>query len=472
MTDIRRAPRVHGPIALAALIIWPACGAGSGPLRAKPDDGQAEGARGAAAGAGPSGAPAGGGAPVPAPVPGASAGTGAGAGAGGSAGPGDPGGSIGAGGGSAAGGGGAASPGPAPAPSGAKVTIAAAGDWGDKWGPTGLTEISLKAAGKHDLLAIPGDLSYAGTEGAPATNIANAKTWCSKANPLVNNGMTPIIFVPGDHDSRNQDGDVTTYAECLNKPTGVVSPPVVASPKGGAYEGKYPFLYYVDVVRGDAKVRVVGTSVAFEAVKHEPPELQKYAKGYARGSPNYNWLSEVYADAKAKGLWLVHINHLPCIDMGKNKTFTDCQDIVDLDAQAGVNVLIDGSSHNVWRTKILKQGAGCPSIALTTSPTGGNPACAKDNESSVYRDGDGLVNAHAGAAGKTSASSPGANCDPAQDGEVKHYARPGACYVDGTPGLVSMTFTATTLGAVYLPSRPPPAGVDLSKYAFTITRER
>ncbi len=333
------------------------------------------------------------------------------------------------------------------------VSLAAAGDWDDGWDGD-VTEVDIQHAAQHDLIAMVGDLSYGDT----GVGVANAEAWSLLANSAA--GDTPIIFVPGDHDSIAQDGDITTYANTLQEPSGGV----ISAPTTGDY-GQYPYLYYVDMVRDGVGVRVVGTSIAYEEPESEPADTQKYLSGYGEGSMNYNWLNDVYADAKGKGYWLVHINHLPCIDMGKNKTFDDCEAIVNLDAQAGVNVLIDGSSHNVWRSKQLQQSADCPTITLTGSSGGANPACAKDSPDSVYQAAGGLINAHAGTAGKDSASD-GPNCDAAIDSEVLHYAKDGACYIDGVTGIFSANFTATTLTGEFLLV----SGETLPDYKFTIVR--
>ncbi len=333
------------------------------------------------------------------------------------------------------------------------LSLAAAGDWDDAWNG-GETEIDVQHAAERDLVAMVGDLSY----GETGTGVANAEAWSQLANAAA--GSTPIIFVPGDHDSIAQDGDVTTYANTLQKPSGGE----ISAPSGGDY-GMYPYLYYVDMVKDGVGVRVVGTSIAYEEPESEPAEAQKYLSNYGEGSMNYNWLNDTYADAQSKGYWIVHINHLPCIDMGKNKTFDDCEAIVNLDAQAGVNVLVDGSSHNVWRTKQLAQSTDCPTITLTGSSGGANPACAKDTPDSVYQASGGLINAHAGTAGKDSASD-GPNCDATIDSEVAYYAKDGACYIDGVTGIFAATFTATTLTGEFVLVD----GNTLPDYKFTVVR--
>ena len=101
--------------------------------------------------------------------------------------------------------------------------------------------------------------------------------------------------------------------------------------------------------------------------------MQKYLKHqYAVGSENYKWVEAVYADAQKKGYWIIHINHLPWIDMGKNQSFVDSQGMIDLASKYNVNVLLTASSHNIWRTKPLKiNETTCPSTAclLYTSPS-------------------------------------------------------------------------------------------------------
>ncbi|WP_182249459.1 metallophosphoesterase [Cellulophaga baltica] len=191
------------------------------------------------------------------------------------------------------------------------ITIAVGGDWDDQWGPNGATTLSLTKGASHDLILMLGDLSYDGIDHNYEYNRNNAKKWASKANKIA--GTTPMLFVAGDHDSKNQDGDIMTYAKTLNLPNGrkFVGIPTGTVSKH-AYKGKYPYLWYTDIIKGAAKVRVVATSVAFQESATEPLEDQKYLKGkYAVGSENYEWVKAVYADAEQKGFWTIHINHLP-----------------------------------------------------------------------------------------------------------------------------------------------------------------
>ncbi|WP_405569333.1 metallophosphoesterase [Winogradskyella sp. Asnod2-B02-A] len=335
-----------------------------------------------------------------------------------------------------------------------EITIAIGGDWDDKWGPDGATELSLKKGSSHDLILMLGDLSYDGIDNDFNYNIQNAKNWATKANKVV--GNTPILFVAGDHDSKSQDGDIMTYAEMLNFPNGKKA---VQAPTGKLlghqYEGKYPYLWFNDIVKGEAKVRIVATSVAFQESETEPAEMQKYLKSqYAVGSENYKWVEAVYADAQKKGYWIIHINHLPWIDMGKNQSFVDSQGMIDLASKYNVNVLLTASSHNIWRTKPLKTNeTTCTSIALTTSSSGANPNCVGNKNNKMYKKTDGLIQAHVGVAGKTSGLNlekyPDA-CDPNADGEVRHYLAEDTCVTDAITGIVSLTIKKDYLSGDFL----------------------
>lgn len=352
-----------------------------------------------------------------------------------------------------------------------EITIVAGGDWDDKWTRGGTTRQSLSIGASHDLILMAGDLSYDGLDGEVEYNIQNAKNWSLRANAIV--GNTPVLFVAGDHDSKIQDGDIATYAKTLNHPdgtNGVLPPTGVLA--GSDYEGKYPYLWFSDVIDGDAKVRIVGTSSAFQESDHEPASAQKYLKNtYAVGSENYKWIEAVYKDAKNKGYWLLHLNHLPWIDMGKNQSFADSQGLIDLASAYGVNVLMTGSSHNIWRTKPLKIDADrCPTIALTTGAQGANPDCVGNFRNTNYKKSDGLIQAHAGVAGKAKALNlnkyPDA-CDPKADGEVKHYAADGSCVTSGFAGVVSLKITATTLSGEFIKTD----GSVFKPYSFVIKRD-
>ncbi len=351
------------------------------------------------------------------------------------------------------------------------ISIAVGGDWDDRWGPNGATELSLKMGASHDLILMLGDLSYHGIDKDFDFNIQNAKNWAAKANKIA--GDTPMLFVAGDHDSKIQDGDIMTYAESLNFPNGQRAVRIPTGKLSGHdYEGKYPYLWYNDVVKGDTKVRIVATSTAFQESKFEPVEMQKYLKGeYAVGSENYKWIEAVYADAKKNGYWIIHINHLPWIDMGKNKKFLNSQGMIDLAAKYGVNVLLTASSHNVWRTKPLKlNNATCPSIALTTSPSGANPNCVGNQDNRNYKKSDGLIQAHVGVAGKTLAIDvekyPDA-CDPNADGEVKHYLADNTCVTDLITGIVSLRIEKDYLRGEFLNTD----GSLFEPYTFIIKRD-
>ncbi|WP_055443355.1 metallophosphoesterase [Lacinutrix himadriensis] len=351
------------------------------------------------------------------------------------------------------------------------ITIAVGGDWDDKWGNDGATELSLKKGATHDLILMLGDLSYDGIDNDFNYNIQNAKNWATKANKVV--GNTPMLFVAGDHDSKSQDGDILTYAKTLNFPSGkkAVRPPT-GKLLGYPYQGKYPYLWFNDIIKGGAKVRIVATSVAFQESESESPEMQKYLKfQYAVGSENYNWVEAVYADAQKKGYWIIHINHLPWIDMGKNQSFVDSQGMIDLAAKYNVNVLLTASSHNIWRTKPLKLNeTTCTSIALTTSASGANPNCVGSQNNKMYKKSDGLIQAHVGVAGKTSALNlekyPDA-CDPNADGEVKYYLAEDTCVTDAITGIVSLTIKKESLSGDFLKID----GSLFEPYAFVIEND-
>ena len=352
-----------------------------------------------------------------------------------------------------------------------EISIVVGGDWDDKWGDSGVTQQSLSIGASHDVILMAGDLSYAGIDGDFKYNIQNAKNWAAKVNAIV--GKTPVLFVAGDHDSRKQDGDIMTYANALNYPDGTdgVMPPT-GKLAGLDYEGKYPYLWFNDIIDGDVKVRIVGTSSAFQETSYEPTSMHKYlVNTYAAGSENYKWIEAVYADARDKGYWILHLNHLPWIDMGKNQSFADSQDLIDLASTYGVNILITGSSHNIWRTKPLKIDADrCPTIALTTDAQGANPACVGNHGNTHYKKSDGLIQTHDGVAGKTNAFDlekyPDA-CDPKVDGEVMYYAADGTCVTSAITGIVSLRITEKSLSGEFIKTD----GSVFVPYTFVVERD-
>lgn len=326
-------------------------------------------------------------------------------------------------------------------------SIAVAGDWDDHWGKVyskrkkHYTHDSMAEAGKDDLIVLVGDLSYGRDK--LKTPQKQAQRWCDIAKEVSNN--TPMIFVPGDHDSKAQDGDIATYEKCLTPPRGDIGAPQTAG------YGMYPYLYYVDVKSGGATLRIVATSIAFQEEETEPKVAQKYFKGYEKGQANYNWLKATYQQARENNYWIIHVNHLPCIDMGKNQNFGQgCQDIVNLDIESGVNILLTGSSHNIWRTYLLRHSKHCPQIPLTHKANGANPICAYKNNVNTFKYGEGLVQAHAGAGGKTSASKVAIPCDPRSDGEAAHYLAPKTCGVNNVAGFVRLNVSEHELKASYI----------------------
>jgi len=352
-----------------------------------------------------------------------------------------------------------------------EITIVLGGDWDDKWGDSGATQQSLSIGAYHDVILMAGDLSYAGIDGDFEYNIQNARNWSATVNAIV--GATPVLFVAGDHDSKKQDGDIMTYADALKYPDGTngVMPPT-GKLAGHDYEGMYPYLWFNDIIDGDVKVRIVGTSSAFQETEYEPISVHKYLDNtYAAGSENYKWIEAVYADASNQGYWIVHMNHLPWIDMGKNQSFSDSQDLIDLASTYGVNILTTGSSHNIWRTKPLKIDADhCPNIALATDAQGANPACVGNHGNTYYKESDGLIQAHNGVAGKTNPFDvekyPDA-CDPGVDGEVVHYAADGTCVTSAITGIVSLRITEETLRGEFIKTD----GTVFEPYTFVVERD-
>ena len=344
-------------------------------------------------------------------------------------------------------------------------TIAIAGDWGDKWGlkdsltKQTTTRDSMFEAAKDDLLVLLGDLSY-GKDTGVKHGPEQARHWCGKAQKFSND--TPMIFVPGDHDSRLQDGDIPTYVKCLTAPEELIK-----SSADSVY-GEYPYLYYVDIGGGASIIRIVGTSIAFQEEESEPASAQKYFKNYEKGKKNYRWLQKTYREAYEKGYWLIHINHLPCIDMGKNQSFGQgCEDVVNLSIKEGVSIMFTGSSHNIWRTHLLAHSEKCSHVPLTKKATGANPDCAIKNELNTYKRGSGMLQAHAGAGGKTSASKQAPPCDPRSDGEAAHYLAPGTCKKDNVPGFVRLKVTETHLSGEYVLTQKNKI---LEPYSFTFIK--
>ena len=130
-----------------------------------------------------------------------------------------------------------------------------------------------------------------------------------------------------------------------------------------------------------------------------------------------------------------------------------------------------GSSHNIWRTKPLRINQDdCPSITLTTHADGANPGCVGNHGNTYYKKSEGLIQAHAGVAGKTSAFNlkkyPDA-CDPKADGEVMHYAADDTCVTKAITGVVSLEITQTMLSGKFIQTD----GKVFEPYKFVVKRD-
>lgn len=343
-----------------------------------------------------------------------------------------------------------------------KFSVAVAGDWGDYWGTPyskhnlPLTQDSLSQASNDDLIVLLGNLSEG--KGSAKGRVNQAQYWCDTANKVAKN--TPMIFVPGEQDGIL--GDVATYTSCLTKPNDYISKPKTAD------YGLYPYLYYVDIEGQGTTLRIVASSIDYKLADSDPQLAKKYSKGYEKNQPNYNWLKKTYQEAKDNNYWIVHINHLPCIDMGKNRRYSKgCEDIVNLDIEAGVNILLTANSHNVWRTHLLRHTKHCPRVPLTNTASGANPACSNKNTSNVFKYGSGLVQAHAGAAGQLSANKNATPCNTRKDGEAAHYLAAGTCGVNSVTGFVRLNITEKELSASYILTGHKKT---LKPYAFKIVK--
>ena len=156
--------------------------------------------------------------------------------------------------------------------------------------------------------------------------------------------------------------------------------------------------------------------------------------------------------------------------MGKNQTFGQgCADVVNLDIEYGVNVLLTGSSHNIWRTHLFSHSAGCPEVPLTKTKDGANPACVDKSDRRVFVHGEGLVQAHAGAGGKTKASKRAIPCDPESDGEAAHYLAPNTCGVSNVSGFVRLNVSKNALAAEYVLGKTKET---LEPYSFTFVKDK
>ena len=118
----------------------------------------------------------------------------------------------------------------------------------------------------------------------------------------------------------------------------------------------------------------------------------------------------------------------------------------------------------------IRDRNNCRSIALTTHAEGANPACVGNHGNTHYKKSEGLIQVHAGVAGKTSAINlkkyPDA-CDPKADGEVLHYAADDTCVTKPITGVVSLKITETRLSGEFIQTD----GNIFEPYKFVVQRD-
>lgn len=262
-----------------------------------------------------------------------------------------------------------------------------------------------------DLNLALGDLSYGvtGQEGS----------WCDRVTARVGAGF-PFELIAGNHESNGLNGNINDFSACLpNQLPGLV--------------GTYGRQWYVDVPQTDPLVRFVGIS----------PDLT-FPDGtwsYAAGTPRYAWTAAAIDSARTAGVhWVVVGLHKPCLSLG-GYACGDNVDLYNMLLAKKVDLVLNGHEHLYQRTHQLAVNGSCPTLL----PGQFNPACVVDSDSTMLR-GAGTVMATVGTGGQVPY-----DASPS-DPEAPYFAAYAGAGQGGPHGVLSVTATATSLEAEFVPA--------------------
>ena len=290
-----------------------------------------------------------------------------------------------------------------------EVQFTAAGDIGGS--PQAQAVLQTVAASGSQLHLALGDLSYT----APGLESA----WCDLVQSRVGAGF-PFQLIAGNHESGGLDGNINDFSACLpNQLPGLV--------------GTYGRQWYADVPQSAPLVRFIAIS----------PDLP-YPDGtwsYAAGTARYNWTAAAIDAARAAGIkWVVLGMHKPCLSVGRYGCGNNAE-LNNLLVAKRVDLVLSAHDHIYERSHQLRQAAGCASVV----PGQFVPACVADNDGTFLR-GAGTVFAGVGTGGTALYdASPG-------DPEAPYFATFSGAAQRGPHGVLSVTASATSLSARFLPT--------------------
>ncbi len=242
-------------------------------------------------------------------------------------------------------------PGDSPHPTGS-VTITVAGDMGANAAAT--ATLGVVNAIRPDAHFVAGDLSY--------SQVVPESAWCNYVHEAVDSSI-PFQLLVGNHEEDDgPDGFVREFTNCL--------------PDQLDSAGDYGVQYYNDI--GDlARVVLIAPDISVDGVEY----------GYRPGSPERDWLEATVVDARARGFWVILVQHKVCISAAE-KTCEITEELADWQA-ANVDLVIMGHAHNYQRSHQLS----CVDVDTVTE------SCIVDTDGD-HAQGDGAVFVVAGMGGR------------------------------------------------------------------------
>jgi predicted phosphodiesterase len=234
---------------------------------------------------------------------------------------------------------------PPPDDSGVEFRMSASSDTGTGKNAVGI--LSKMKARKVEMIIYNGDLAYS----------SSMSGWLDMTSSVRDKSM--ISF--GNHDTGDGDGSKTTINDLK-----------------AAYS--ISNVYYSKVVRN------VGF-VVMNASKKEST-----GASYSSGSAQYNFVKKALSDFKTNSAieWIVVCNHFPIVGPpnAHHPNEDDVRDLyVPLFEDAGVDFVITGHNHALWRTKLVRYNSsspGSPTVVSDGPDHAYNRAAAKHGE--IYLD--------------------------------------------------------------------------------------
>lgn len=300
---------------------------------------------------------------------------------------------------------------------GARLTVAAAGDFGIK--AAGVATLDAMAKSKPDMYLGLGDFSYAGPD--------SAGEFCELVRSKIGPDP-PFEIVSGNHEEDpGEDGPLDDFAKCLPDRLNAV--------------GRYGRQYYFDVGRL-ARFIMISPDLTIDRAHY-------YYGTHDNGTDNSSiaWLDETIDQARAAGIeWIVVGMHKNCISVGEY--YCDVyQDLFSTLIEKKVDLVLSGHDHTYQRSKqIAAPRDGCEAVIVNRF----DPDCVVDDDDS-YRKGAGSAFVISGAGGAelypVHANDPEAGYFVAAMGRNTSGNRHGFAMLTISPRRLAVRFVGSTPGS-------------------------